>query len=301
MKLIHVLSCAALLLATSAIAGTPINETRPLDATAKVSISNVSGSVTVRGWGQNRIEITGTLGDGAKPLVVTGDQHALTIKVEAARKGGWLNFGGDASMKPTTLKVSVPRAAALDIDVVSANADLADLAGGKLEVDSVSGEVHINATSPAVDVDSVSGNIRIEGQADKLDLETVSGDIHAPAAGSRDVSLESVSGDIRFGGGALTELEASTVSGDLSVQAGLAPGGKLSIDSMSGDIAVVLPKATSAKLEASTFSGDIESTVGTVQQPEHGPGSSLHATLGDGDGRIKLESFSGDVRVRQAD
>ena len=58
-----------------------------------------------------------------------------------------------------------------------------------------------------------------------------------------------------------------------------------------------LPKSTSAQLHAETFSGDIKSIAGKVVK-EEGPGENLDTRLGDGQGRIKLESFSGDVRVQ---
>jgi len=46
-----------------------------------------------------------------------------------------------------------------------------------------------------------------------------------------------------------------------------------------------------------TFSGGISSPVGKVQTEEYGPGKRLEARLGAGGGEIRLESFSGDVRV----
>jgi hypothetical protein len=59
-----------------------------------------------------------------------------------------------------------------------------------------------------------------------------------------------------------------------------------------------MPRATSARVHAESFSGDIDSPAGKVHREEHGPGKSLEATLGTGQGRIELESFSGDVRLQ---
>ena len=69
----------ALILATSstsALAGTPINETRDVDADARIDISNVRGSVTVTAWDRNQVGIEGTLGSGNKGLerVACGNQ-----------------------------------------------------------------------------------------------------------------------------------------------------------------------------------------------------------------------------------
>ena len=64
-------------------AGTPIDQTHPLDAHGRIEISNVSGEVKVTGWDKPEVHITGVLGEGAKPLKIEGDDHSLSIKVEA--------------------------------------------------------------------------------------------------------------------------------------------------------------------------------------------------------------------------
>ena len=87
------LSFALLLGSLPAFAGTPINESRSVDATAHIDISNVRGSVTVSAWDQARVEITGTLGSGSKGLSVTGGGSRLDIKVEGPEKSGWFDWG----------------------------------------------------------------------------------------------------------------------------------------------------------------------------------------------------------------
>ncbi|MGL4693366.1 MAG: DUF4097 family beta strand repeat-containing protein, partial [Stenotrophomonas maltophilia] len=53
----------------------------------------------------------------------------------------------------------------------------------------------------------------------------------------------------------------------------------------------------SAQLNVKTFSGGIQSDAGQVEKPRYGPGSSLDARLGSGDGDISINSHSGSVRV----
>lgn len=193
----------AVLLAACGLAraGTPIDQTRPLDAHGKIQISNVSGEVNVTGWDKPEVHITGTLGEGAQPLKIEGNDHSLSIKVEARdSKDGWFNWGNDSHMKPTRLNVQVPVAADVSVEVVSANARLEKLDGGKVDVDAVSGQVKVDAVSPEVSIDSVSGDITLSGKATRLDIDTVSGDVRAPTVGSHG-KLESVSGDIHVAGG----------------------------------------------------------------------------------------------------
>lgn len=295
--------CVPLLLCLcigQAFADTPIHLEHAATPTARVSIGNVAGDVRVTAWDRPSVQVGGQLGDGSAPLAITGSNGDLSIKVQAKGGGGWLDWGNSRHMEPTTLDVRVPRGATLDVRVVSAPLAVDGLDGGRITVNSVSGRVRINARTPSLDVESVSGNIELAGQADKAKLQTVSGDILAPVLG-REAALETISGRIQASGGPWRTFKASTVSGSVQAAGGIAPGGELRIDSMSGDLQLQLPAGSSASVHAESFSGDLRSDVGRVQRAEHGPGSSLDARIGDGDGSIKLETFSGNLRIRTAE
>jgi DUF4097 and DUF4098 domain-containing protein YvlB len=254
----------------------------------------------VTAWDRNEVQVSGRLGDGAKPLAITGSNGDLEIKVEPQGGSGWFNWGGDSKMAPTTLELHVPKAASLDVDVISAPLVIDGMDGGSIQVNTVSGKARINARTPSLKVDSVSGGIEQAGHAEQAALQTVSGEILAPALG-RDVELQTISGRIQANGGPWQKLTLSTVSGDVQLIGSLAAGGSIGIDSMSGDVQLQLPANTSASLHASSFSGDLRSDFGTPKEPEHGPGSSLDVRLGAGAGKINIETFSGDLRVRKQD
>ncbi len=283
-----------------ALAGTPIQLQHAATATARISISNIAGSVSVVAWDRNEVQVVGELGEGAKPLAITGDNDDLSIKVQSRDGSGWFNFGGNSKMAPTTLEFHVPRGASLDVNVISSPLVVDGLAGGDIKVNTISGNARINARAPSLDVDSVSGGIELSGHAETVSLQTVSGEILAPALGST-ARLQTISGRIQAGGGPWQKLSLSTVSGNMQLTGGPAHGGNIDIDSMSGDVQLRLPANTSATLNASSFSGDLHSDFGTPSQANHGPGSSLEARLGAGDARIHIETFSGDLRVRKQD
>ncbi|MEO7053243.1 MAG: DUF4097 family beta strand repeat-containing protein [Rhodanobacter sp.] len=288
------------LAAGHAMAGTPIQLQHAASTTAKISISNIAGSVTVTAWDRNEVQLSGELGDGAKPLQIVGDNEHLTIKVESRGGSGWFNFGSDNRMSPSTLELHVPRAASLDVNVISAPLVVDGLVGGTIKINAISASARIHADTRSLEVNSVSGSIELAGHADQAVLQTVSGQILAPALGGK-AQLQTISGRIQAGGGPWQKLSLSTVSGDVQLTGGLAAGGDADIDSMSGDLQWRLPAATSAKLHASSFSGDLRSDFGTPIQAQHGPGSSLDTNLGAGNGKIHIETFSGDLRVRKQD
>ncbi|WP_257389288.1 DUF4097 family beta strand repeat-containing protein [Tahibacter caeni] len=284
-----------------ASAGTPINETREVDATARIEVSNVKGAVNVSAWDRNEVAISGSLGDGAKRLAIDGGRGSLSIRVEGPDKSkGFLNWGSDSSMQETILDLKVPRAAALEIGVVSAEVAVSDTAGGNMQVDSVSGRIRLaSVQTPRLRLESVSGDIDFQGRSDDASVETVSGDLIARGVGGR-TRAETVSGSLRITANSpFKQFDASSVSGDMEVTGALASGARVEIETMSGDVRLNLPASVSARITAESFSGTLRTDFGTVRKPEHGPGSSLDATAGSGDGEISVDSFSGDVTIRK--
>ena len=294
--------CGALglLAMTPAFAATPINESRPLAADGLVRIENVKGRIVVRTWSRPQVQVSGSLGKGVEKLEVSGDARALDIRVKYPNSRGVLNLWGrdDNRTEPTILEVTVPQRASLDVESVSADVDVQQMAGRKLDVSSVSGQVLVTASSPGqASVENVSGDTTLKITTAKLDAQSVSGDLRLLGGLSGDVDAESVSGNIELEARLLDHLDLSTVSGDASLRASLRPAGNIKAETLSGELHLQLPRATSARLHVETFSGDISGPDLHVKREEHGPGKSLDTSFGRGEGRIELESFSGDVRL----
>ena len=77
-------------------------------------------------------------------------------------RSGWNGNGPDSD---SDLVLPVPRTAALDVSVVSADAKVSGAAGKTLEVASVSGTVTVNTRCARVDVNSVSGDVMFDAVA----------------------------------------------------------------------------------------------------------------------------------------
>jgi hypothetical protein len=275
-----------------------LDESWRVAADARIEIGNVRGKVDVSGWDKAETSLSGSLGAGSK-LEISGDAQHLVLRVEGS-KSGW--FGGNGPDRDSDLVLHVPHAAALKLDVVSADASVTGVAGKSLDVDGVSGKLNLSSGASEVDVNSVSGEVAFSASAPsaatRAHLQTVSSDIDAKGLGGR-VKLETVSGNIGFDSAQVQELETGTVSGDARIQAAPAAHGRIQLESMSGNIRLRLPAVLSAHVEVQTFSGDISSDYGNVQNKERGPGSSLDARVGDGDAQIHVESFSGDIELRK--
>jgi hypothetical protein len=275
-----------------------LNESWNVAADARIAVENVRGSVTIAGWDKPQVELRGSLGAGSK-LLVSGDSGHLGLKVDSG-DNGW--FGKHGANSDSELTLHVPRNAALEVQVVSADANVTDLAGKSIEVHGVSGTLGVRSAAPEVDVESVSGDVSFAAPQSnpngRAHLQTVSGNINAKNLGGR-VKLETVSGDIGLDQAQVQELETGTVSGDVRLHVKPAAHARLHLESMSGDVRVYVPASLSAHVDASTFSGEIHSDFGQVHTKDHGPGSNLDAKVGDGDSSIDMQSFSGDLELRK--
>lgn len=296
-KLIVISLLAALVSAPAAWAATPINQTRPLDKRAHLSVENVKGRIQVRTWDKEEVKITGSLGKGVEKLAIEGDENDLEIRVEYPhRDGGW---GRDERTEPTDLILMVPVLVELEIESVSATVDVMGVGGNSLDIDSVSGDVTVAGAPREANIESVSGDLNLTLNTRNIDASSVSGDLRLKGKLSGELAVETVSGNIDAdsNGLKLARISAGTVSGDVTVRAGLDDGGTLKAESVSGDLHLRLPKGTSARASGETFSGDLKAPGANIERPKYGPGASFEHRYGSGSANIRIETFSGDAEL----
>lgn len=293
------LAFALLLALPMAQAAEPISASKPAAADARVDVSNVRGQITVTAWSKNEVAVSGSLGEGST-FVFEGSGDALSVRIENPDQGGFSSWWGSSGPKEDTLlEISVPVAAVLDLEGVSADVRVSGIRGSReVQAESVSGDIEVDAGAERVELSSVSGDVMFTGETPFASLETVSGDIDGRGIGAR-VAAESVSGSVRIAAGQVEDVAVGTVSGDVEIETAGIGRGRIKVESMSGEVELFLPASSSARLEVESFSGRIESDFGEVEEEEHGPGSSLDTTIGGGDAQITLESFSGDVTIRK--
>lgn len=277
--------------ALPAFAGTPISQTKPLDARGRVEIDNLKGRVEVVAWDRPEVKVSGMLGDGVEKLVVDGDGRVVRIKVQYPARS--------RNTEPSQLVVQMPILADLEVETVSADISVSGMASRELELESVSGDIVANGAPQRGSVSSVSGDIRLAMNSASLKVETVSGQLTAQGRLNGEVALESVSGDVRLNtlGQRVRKLSASTVSGDLDVSLGLVEDGEIRMESVSGDLLLRVPADLSAQVSGESFSGDLAAPGAKIRKEEFGPGSSFRARYGSGKGDIRLQTFSGDARL----
>jgi len=280
----------ALLGAASANAET-IDRTLDADSDGRVLISNVAGSVEVRGWSRNQVEVTGELGSRVEELIFERNDDDIVIKVKVPRH----HSGGISS----DLHVNVPKASSLQVNTVSADIDVSDVEGEQ-HLESVSGDIETEAHAADIELGSVSGDIEVQGdkKAIRTRLNSVSGDVDVEGMAG-EINAETVSGDITAGDSAYKRASVNTVNGDIAFHARLLDDGRLDVETINGEVDIDFDGDVSARFDIETFNGEIRNCFGpeAVRTSNYAPGRELKFTEGDGSGRVSIKTLNGNLRL----
>lgn len=268
-----------------------VNETLDAEPDGTVTVSNVAGSVEVRGWSRNQVEVTGTLGSRVDELIFERDGNEVLIKVKVPR-----NSNGGVS---SDLEIRIPVRSSLQVNTVSADIDVADVEGEQ-QLESVSGDIETEAHDADIELGSVSGDIEVSGdkKAIRSRLNTVSGDIDAENL-SGEINGESVSGDVNTVGGSFNRVSLNTVNGEIVYHARLLDDGRLDIETVNGSVDVDFEGDVSARFDIETFNGAIRNCFGpeAVRTSRYAPGRELKFTEGSGSGRVTIQTLNGSLRL----
>ena len=282
-----------LLLAAPLLADKPVDETRPADADASISVDNLSGSVRVEGWDRPEIRVAGSLGDDTEGLTIEGGESSWDIEVEIP-EGHW---GGRRDVE-SRLEIWVPRGADVEVETVSASIRVADV-DGRLDLESVSGAIDASGGGREVELETVSGAIDFTGSDASVAAESVSGRVKLRGVAG-EVEVSSVSGRVDVEGSVSRRASFDSVSGELTLRLDPSPGASILIDAHSSNVNLSLPSAVSARFEVETFSGRIDNDFGPdgERTSRFAPGRALDHTTRDGSVRISIDTFSGNVFLR---
>ena len=238
-------------------------------------------------------------------VIVTSSERS-EIKVRARTESGQVRFtstGAQATLEPASgrgcnegqFEVTVPVGARVIARSWSGSVSVRGVRGD-VEARTHSADIEIRDAG-RIDVESLSGDVTIAGASGESLIRSVSGDIDLASARG-DVEVETVSGDIDLRDVVAKRIRSHTTSGDVNFSGEILADGRYEYDTHSGEIRLVLPADVGAQLSVSTFSGGLESDFPITLQAGKDHGSKrLSFTLGQGTARIIAETFSGDVTL----
>jgi DUF4097 and DUF4098 domain-containing protein YvlB len=283
---------AALPLLATARESSNVDRRIAVEASGEVVISNVSGSIDVRGWDRNEVQVTGHLGADVERLDLTTSGGRTIVKVVLPRGS---SHDGDAS-----ISVQVPKNSTVEVAAVSADVSSQGVLGTQ-RLKSVSGEVTADIAGDNSEVRSVSGDLTVRGSGKPISLRanSVSGNFDL-THGAGKLEVVTVSGSARAQMGEASEIRGRTTSGDLELRAKLTPDGRVDVEGVSGDITLNISAPGGISTEIESFSGDIEGCLasGVERVSKYGPGTRLNVrSVESGGARVRAKTLSGDIEI----
>jgi lia operon protein LiaG len=185
------------------------------------------------------------------------------------------------------------------IRVYGASADVAaDRTRGSLRIESGSGNVDLRTATGDVYLSTGSGDITVSGvDGSSLKLETGSGTVTLTDGKAPTVHVETGSGNIEATASSGDDLSFETGSGDVDV-ALVATFRLVHIETGSGDVTLKVPPTIGAEVDLDTGSGDID-LGGLSLQVRRLAHDHVTGTIGDGKGRLSIETGSGSVHLQK--
>jgi len=250
-----------------------IKNTFQVTAPARLSISNIRGSVLVQPGDPGVVEVVavkhGNFDSGRYTVEMNQDSDG-SVRIETRSDDSFISFLSHPPRVDYSLRV--PQGIHLDTSCVSSSLNISNLEG-TFKCKTVSGDMQLaNLTGP-FKLNTVSGDISGSHLTGVLELGTVSGRVHL---------LES----------AFPTAEGSAVSGDLTLQTPISDG-PYQFSSVSGSVRLVVPADTHCNAELNSVSGSIRSSL-PVTTVHYGHGSKVTQISGGGTS-VRLKSVSGNL------
>ena len=242
-------------------------------------------------------------GDIVYPALGAHSQTRIEVRDDGTFDGSYgrgrdvrITGSGRGTRASADLEIGVPSGRSLDLY----------LAVGKVSVRNVKGNLGVDVGAAAVDVDGLDGDFSLDAgsapvqlahiKGGALSLDTGSGSIAASDITATTISLDSGSGDVTLDGVTSRNLSLDTGSGDVTLRLDTDID-QLTLDSGSGSVTIYAPADLGAELNVDGGSGDIDVQLPLANRTSDEDEDSLSGTLGDGRGRITIDSGSGDVRI----
>ncbi|MBU8871650.1 MAG: DUF4097 domain-containing protein [Gemmatimonadales bacterium] len=276
----------------TALAEQEISESGSASAKGMVYVENLAGSVKIKGWDKNEIEVTGTLDEKAKKLNFETGKKKSIIEVVYPRRVKNIEEGSH-------LVIMIPRGSSLEVECVSADVEISGVEG-HIEVEAVSSNVEIDGPCLSTDVDVISGSVTLTDPGEEVEVDCISGQVQITGH-QADVRVESISGEVSLDFDLFRNLSVESISGTMRISGDLDSSGSFALDLHSGNLILMVPSKVSADFEAHTFSGDIETDFGYEGEKtsKYLPGQELEFSTGGGGADVEINTFSGDINIRK--
>jgi hypothetical protein len=286
------LTLLLLLLAGSALAkpvDKSFNESFDVAPGAILHLEHGDGDVTIEAWDRDSIEVDvryfydlkkWALGGEERDFEMKFDQRGEHVYVAEQITGGGHSFGIHARVrKEYSYTIKLP-------------------AYCVLELKGDDGSVQISGMKSALELSSDDGDVDLfECAFTMADLSMEDGDLRVKSC-QGNFEVECDDSDLDFEDSEIASLRIETEDGDVDLDLAAVTGVDWHIISDDGDVSLDYSGEMSAELRIESDEGEMRVDIQGLQDVEKRR-HSISGILGDGNGRIRIRTEDGDVRIRQ--
>jgi hypothetical protein len=265
--------------------------------------------ITYSGWGRGsrtelRVRDDGTFSDTDWREFI-GRSLNRGDRVTISGRGGGLEAHAD-------LTIAVPAGQRVTVYLAVGEA-IVENVNGDIRVDTHSAPVYASGTRGSLYVDVGSGRVEVRDAEGEVDLDTGSGSVDATGISGSLLHIDTGSGSVMADAVTVDELHIDTGSGEITAERVSSPNilldtgsgsvelevtdnaENIEIDTGSGGVRVTVPSSFGARVDIDTGSGGIEMDMPITMrrwQRDH-----VQGVIGDGNGRLLIDTGSGSVRI----
>jgi hypothetical protein len=245
-----------------------------------VTISNLRGQITVRGWDNQSVRAACTVASpkvevDAEPMPAEGPAERVQFSTHVLDSAAT----GDEAAADYVLDVP---------------------AGTTLEVRNRQGHIQVEGLSGETWLETISGSISDLDASGHLDIHSVGGDVEITRPAGH-VEASTITGNLKFLDPTSTKIRGTTTSGLILYHGDFAPGGEYLLSAYSGDLEILCPATASFELNARSVKGRLDNGVDMIpNQHDTTPRDAIgfSGKHNQGKARLDLRSYSGTIRLR---
>jgi hypothetical protein len=226
------------------------------------------------------------------------------------------------------LRVKIPDGKDVEVKSSSADIEVSELAvnlyvwasSTDVRMRDTDGEISFDLSSGDVDIIRHKGEVNVKGNSSDLDFEAIEGDIDVRTssgdgsvngikgsmsvyASSGDYKFYDIEGDLDvrtssgdvYATGVAGSVRAQSSSGDIRLKELTAKEGDFDIESSSGDVTLEVTDSFEGSISLKSNSGSVNSRLsGEIESLSE---SRLRGSMGNGNGRLRVSTVSGDIRI----
>ena len=275
---------------------------RPVERGDRLEVRNFRGRVEISAWAEDRVQVEAEHPRGETLRV---DERGTTLHVVPR---SWERDAGAFDVRPPER---------VQVRIVDRPPPPVDLrlrvpAWMPVTVEMPYGDVSVTGTEAAVRVMVAAGDVTVSGAGSPVSVVSMAGEVLLERAGGRltleggrgavtvrdcagDLRVETASGHVTLERLRTTNTEVESLAGGITYRGPLVPRGSYDLSTHSGDVTLELTGEPDARISARSVEGTIDAPrLPNTPDDLH----RLEATLGTGDARVRLWTFTGRITIR---